>query len=374
MRLSPATAVVACAALVLAMPSTADADEIRDAQWHLPALDIPTAHRISTGEGVTVGIVDSGVDAQHPDLVDAVQPGIAVSGAFDPLTDANGSGTAVASVVAGRGNGSDGEGAADGNGVLGIAPAAQVVSASIGDATIGEGVYVAQAVDDLVAKGVDMILLTISHSYNEETQNSILAALEAQIPVVTSAGSSGENIYSNVVNVVATNRAGELSGAPAPEGESLFVAAPGEELPVAAPGGAYTTFNGTAVAAAIVVGTMALVKAHQPDLVGQQLIHHVLTEGTAQPNMDPPEVFGAGVIDPVAALTAGGQDVPESEEGDRQAQEAIGPADNTLPVVLITIGGLLVQAALLAYARLAKRKQMVLSPVIQWAAVLTDGL
>lgn len=360
MRLLPTTAAMVCAAVVLAVPSAAAADEVRDAQWHLPWLDIAAAHDISTGEGVTVGLIDSGVDAQHPDLVDAVQPGAALSGSIDPLADSVGGGTAIGSILAGRGNGEgSADGVAGGGGVLGVAPAAQLVSVSIGDAEIGEGAYVAEAVGTLVDQEVDVILLTIPHPHNEPTANGIRAAIEASIPVVTAAGSSDGGAYPGAVNVVAVDQDGRLASSPIQGDDSLVVAAPGVELPAATPGGGYANVSGPPAAAAIVAGTMALVKAQQPDLAGQALVEHILTEGTSQPTDDQEESLGNGVIDPVAALAAGGNSVPEpaTDEEPEDTAAQVDAADNTMLVALIAVGGLLVQVALLAYARLAGRQQ-----------------
>src|SRR5690606_32323610 len=63
-------AVVAALAVVAApVPArVAAADQVRDAQWHLDYLDLPTAHQLTRGAGVTVAVIDSGVDATHQDL------------------------------------------------------------------------------------------------------------------------------------------------------------------------------------------------------------------------------------------------------------------------------------------------------------------
>ena len=358
MRLLPLTAVAVCAAVVLAVPGSAGADEIRDAQWHLPWLDLPAAHDISTGEGTSIGIIDSGVLAEHPDLSGAVQPGLALSGSIDPLADPTGTGTAVASIAVGRGVGTAGStGVSGGDGILGVAPAAQVVSVSIGDPEIGDGAYVAEAVDELVRIGVDVILLSIQHPSNTATGHSVTAALDADIPVVTVGGDGGVS-YPDAVHAVAVDRDGQLIGPGAEQETGLTVAAPGEDIPVATPDGGYTTSVGGALAAAIVAGTMALVKAHQPGLGGRALIQHVLSHGVSGPTDEAAGSMGAGVIDPLAALTGGGNDVPDSSQ-EATAEDTpaeVVATDNTLLVTSIAVGGLLVQVALLAYARLVGRK------------------
>src|SRR5262245_12147346 len=70
------------------------ADPIRDAQWHLQFLQVEQAQQYSQGDGVIVGVVDSGVDAKHPDLAGGVLQGYTIGPYGDPYQDANGHGTA----------------------------------------------------------------------------------------------------------------------------------------------------------------------------------------------------------------------------------------------------------------------------------------
>src|SRR5262245_20656727 len=85
--------------LVVAVP--AQADGVRNQQWYLSSMDLPAVHAITKGTGVIVAVVDSGVDASHPDLTGNVQPGTETAG----TRDLDGRGTALASLVAGHGHG-----------------------------------------------------------------------------------------------------------------------------------------------------------------------------------------------------------------------------------------------------------------------------
>ena len=77
-------------------------DEIRDLQWHLDYLDIDQAHTVTKGRGVIVGVVDSGIDASHPDLVGGILPGtdFTTSPTADGWRDVDGHGTAMAGLIA----------------------------------------------------------------------------------------------------------------------------------------------------------------------------------------------------------------------------------------------------------------------------------
>src|SRR5690349_10824483 len=100
------------AALSLAAPATsARADSIRNKQWHLDFLNVAQAHRLATGKGVTVAVIDSGV-SNHPDLSGSVINGVDfVKKGQNGRTDNTGHGTGMAGLIAGHGK--------SGNGVLG---------------------------------------------------------------------------------------------------------------------------------------------------------------------------------------------------------------------------------------------------------------
>src|SRR5207237_47786 len=97
-----------------------------DDQWQLQALNAPAAWRLALGTGVTVAVLDSGVDAAHPDLAGRVLPGADfVDGSTDGRVDFVGHGTTVAGLIAGRND--------DGAGVVGVAPEAKILPVRVLD-------------------------------------------------------------------------------------------------------------------------------------------------------------------------------------------------------------------------------------------------
>src|SRR5690349_19613393 len=114
-------ALLAC--LVAAQPAAAD--QTRSAQWQLNALDARDAWKVSTGSGVIVAVLDSGVDAGHPDLAGQVLPGVDLVDGGDGRVDPVGHGTTVAGLIAGR--------ADDNAGVAGIAPGAKILPVRVLD-------------------------------------------------------------------------------------------------------------------------------------------------------------------------------------------------------------------------------------------------
>src|SRR5258705_10997055 len=93
-------------ALLMVLPTLSSrASTVREDQWHLDVLHIDQAHQLSTGRGVTVGVIDTGVDASHPDLAGTVLPGTDLVGlnAGDGHLDQDGHGTAMAGIIGAHG-------------------------------------------------------------------------------------------------------------------------------------------------------------------------------------------------------------------------------------------------------------------------------
>src|SRR5688572_8201921 len=99
-----AVGVLTAATALFAAPAAA-ADPISDGQWYLKYLNVAAAHKVSQGEGVKVGLVDTGVDPNHPDLKGSVLAGgdFRSGQSGDGLTDTDGHGTAMASLIVGHG-------------------------------------------------------------------------------------------------------------------------------------------------------------------------------------------------------------------------------------------------------------------------------
>src|SRR5690606_18374218 len=129
------------------------ADQVRQAQWYLRFLEIDRVHKITQGEGVTVAVIDTGVDADHPDLAGAVRPGadFAIRKATPPdgRVDKDGHGTAMAGLIAGRARG--------GQGILGIAPKATMLPVRAADFLDSRAAYTDEAIRWAVDQGAQVI-------------------------------------------------------------------------------------------------------------------------------------------------------------------------------------------------------------------------
>ncbi|MDP9294747.1 MAG: S8 family serine peptidase, partial [Actinomycetota bacterium] len=177
------------AVLVAAAPAAAAGDPRRGEQWGLDLVEADAAHAVSQGAGAVVAIVDSGVQADHPDLAGRVGAGHDfVDGDATPQ-DGDGHGTHVLGVIA----------AATGNGigVASVAPLATLMPVRVlGDDGSGTSANVARGIDYAREHGADVINLSLGADVpllgsGGEFDAAVRRALAAGIVVVAAAGNNG---------------------------------------------------------------------------------------------------------------------------------------------------------------------------------------
>ncbi|MEE6259621.1 type VII secretion-associated serine protease mycosin [Plantactinospora sonchi] len=323
-RTTRAAVALLCATAVAVLPATtAQADQIRDDQWHLRYLKTVEVHKISQGEGVTVAVIDTGVDP-HPDLRNNLLPGTATysGGSGDGRQDGDpgGHGTGMAGLVAAHGRGS--------SGALGIAPKAKIlpVQDAADKKTIGPD-DAAKAIEWATAQGADVINISAGLSSTSRLRAAIEAAIAADIVVVAAGGNRPADFlvpfpaaFDGVVAVGSIDRQGRLADHSV-TGNKIVITAPGIDIRSTSRGGRYSDTWGTSNAAAIVAGAAALVRSRYPDLSAKEVVHRLTAtaDDKGAPGRD--EEYGYGVLDIVAALTA---DVPPLE-GDAQPTGAATP-------------------------------------------------
>lgn len=287
------------------------------------------AWRHATGAGVVVAVLDSGVDADHPDLAGRVLPGADfVDGSTDGRVDPVGHGTTVASLVA-----------AAGEPAVGIAPEATILPVRVLDeqnryqraSTVAEGVI--WAVDN----GADIINLSLGGPrFSDSLAEALAYAMANDVVVVACTGNdTGEGVTEvwyparepGVVAVAgvtfsdgsARNWSASLTG---PE---TVLAAPAVVVGAAA-GGGYRQVQGTSFASAVVAGTAALIRSRWPQLSAGDVVNRLITtaDQPGEPNRN--QEYGFGVVDPVGALTEPVPDVPINplDTKARQADGAVG--------------------------------------------------
>nr|WP_306933748.1 type VII secretion-associated serine protease mycosin [Streptomyces luteogriseus] len=317
------------AGLVLLPAATAHADGIRAQQWALDAMHTEQAWQTTKGRGITVAVLDTGVEADHPDLVGNVLPGkdLVRFGAEPGDRAWARHGTAMAGIIAGHGHGPG-----DADGVLGIAPEAKILPVRViledGDpsrakARSTRGNALAEGIRWAADHGADVINLSLgddsasAHPEPSEDQ-AVQYALKKGVVVVASAGNGGEKgdhisypaAYPGVIAATAVDRAGTRASFSTRRWYAT-VSAPGVDVVIADPDHKYYEGWGTSAAAAFVSGAAALVKAAHPGLAPAQI--KSLLEDTARnaPSGGRDDSRGFGFIDPAAAIEAAGRIEPE---------------------------------------------------------------
>lgn len=314
-----AAATVLIPAAVLVPTTSATADEVRDAEYWLAEYGITTAWQTTRGAGVTIAIIDTGIDSTVPDLRGAVVGGADFSG----LGSTNGQtpvgstgsehGTLVASLAAGRGRGAT-------DGVIGAAPAANLLSISIGfgEGEVDSDEQIAQAVRWAVDHGADVINMSLTRNTLEWPQSwddAFLYAVENDVVVVAAAGNRGSGTtvvgapatMPGVLTVAGVDRQGKASFDASSQGITIGIAAPSEELIGVAPGGTVVRWGGTSGATPIVAGIVALVRAAHPELDVANVINRIVATARPAGEDGPDAIYGFGLVDAAAAVTA---DVP----------------------------------------------------------------
>jgi type VII secretion-associated serine protease mycosin len=316
-------------AVALLPVAPAYADGIRAQEWALDALHTQQAWQTTKGKGITVAVLDTGVEADHPDLVGNVLAAKDMVGFGATEGDRAWArhGTAMASIIAGHGHGYG-----DGDGVLGIAPEARILPVRViledddpqrTKARNTRGNALAEGIRWAADHGADVINLSLgddsASAHPEPAEDeAVQYALKKGVVVVASAGNGGDKgdhisypaAYPGVIVATAVDRYGTRSSFSTRRWYAT-VSAPGEDVVIADPDHKYYQGWGTSAASAFVSGAVALVKAAHPGLAPAQI--KKLLEDTARnaPAGGRDDSRGFGFIDPAAAIKAAAGLEPE---------------------------------------------------------------
>jgi type VII secretion-associated serine protease mycosin len=310
--------------------ASATADSIRDnQQWVLGMLDAEAAWQVTKGAGVTVAVIDSGVNPDVSDLAGSVITGPDYTGVTTSPASKNWGvhGTWMASLIAGHGH----EGGF--SGVIGVAPEARILSIRVipdrGDPhyhryerepetviqqSLADGIRYA------VTHGAQVISMSIGYSAPSATVRAELQqAYDHGVVVLASAGNSGgpsdrdgeapESFpanYPGVISVGAVNQSGAVAGFSS-DNLSVQVAAPGVSVPAQGRDGQYWFVSGTSPACALVAGVAALIKSRYPRLAPDLVASALTSTTTDRPAKGYDSQVGFGIVDAAAALAKAGQ-------------------------------------------------------------------
>lgn len=266
-------------------------------QYMHDTVDSYAAWGVTTGKGVTVAVIDTGVKADHEDLPNLRR--VEVTNGKDSLglEDATGHGTHVAGIIgAAMGNGKGG---------AGIAPGAAILSLRVVNAAgyIYDSALIA-ALRTAVKNGAQIVNISIGGTaYNAVFQKVINEATEAGVTVVAAMGNDGTNClnypagYDNVIGVVSVDRTNNRASGSS-YGTWGDVAAPGAAVWSTTYYGSYGPKSGTSMASPVVAGVAALYKSVHPDATPAQITARLKATAT-KGGSD----LGAGIVNAAKALS-----------------------------------------------------------------------
>ncbi|MEU4269421.1 S8 family serine peptidase [Streptomyces sp. NPDC026092] len=273
-----------------------------------------------TGKGVKVAVLDTGIDADHPDFAGLID-GTASFVPGEGVTDVNGHGTHVAGTIVGSG-------AVSGGDNKGVAPGADLYVGKVlgGAEGYGQDSWVMAGMQWAAESGADVVNMSLGDSYptdGSDPMSQTVDALSAQYGTlfVIAAGNAGPESISApgaaaaALTVAATDKQDQLasfsstgplawSGGMKPD-----IAAPGVDITAARSQamtgggeGLYRTISGTSMATPHVAGAAAILAQQHPDWTGAQLKEHLTSTAKGLDGGYSPYEVGTGRLDVAAAV------------------------------------------------------------------------
>ena len=281
-----------------AAAGSASQSEPSAAQYVVPKLHLVEAHRITNGDDVLVAVIDSKIDASHPDLAGVIADQYDALGTSSP---AHMHGTGMAGAIAAHSK------------LIGVAPKVKLlaVRAFSGDKDSAQGTTfnILKGLDWAASKNARIVNMSFAGPADPMFRDMLAKAHGRGIVLIAAVGNAGPRsppLYPaadpDVIGVTATDAEDKLLPE-ANRGPQGAVAAPGVQVLEPAPDGGYQITTGTSVAAAHASGVAALLLARDPKLTPDEVRRDLIGSARAIPGAK--RDVGAGVIDALAAVNSG---------------------------------------------------------------------
>jgi thermitase len=290
-------------------------DPLYDSQYALQRINATAAWSVTKGDpNLIVAVIDTGVDANHPDLQGKLVKGYDFLDNDATPEDTVGHGTFVASLIAATGN--------DKNGITGVAPNVKIMPLRVLDESGGNSLTIARAIRYAVDNGAKVINLSVGGPYpSQAVRQATDYAISKGVVVVAASGNDGNQrnaveypaSFPNVISVAATNSSNKVASF-STHNSGVNVAAPGVNVlgarssqnticrPYQAT--AYCFASGTSFSAPYVSGTAALVLSVNPKLTPQQVDDILEKTATDLGTSGSDDYYGAGLINAGKAVDA----------------------------------------------------------------------
>lgn len=227
--------------------------------WNLTLVGQPDAVKISDGRGVSVAVLDTGVDYTHAEVASRFgsEKGFNAIGDGPPI-DRYSHGTHVAGTIAGKS--------------VGMAPGATLYAVKVlGDTGSGTDGSVMLGIDWATRKRVGVINMSLGGPGRSDAFQMVIdAAHDAGVTIVAAAGNNGSHTpsypaaYHHVISVAAVDR-DKRRAYFSNKGHTLDLSGPGVDVRSSVPGGSYATYSGTSMASPHVAGACAMLRAKKID-------------------------------------------------------------------------------------------------------------
>lgn len=268
-------------------------------QYAIKVLHLQEAQALSLGENVRVAVIDSGIDATHPELAGSIE---ASYDALDSKEGPHSHGTSVAGIIAAHVR------------LKGAAPSVRLLAIrAFGEKKSGAqstSFVVLKSLDYALANGAKVINMSFAGPHDAAIERGLAAAAGKGVVLVAAAGNAGPKsapLYPgadrNVIAITATDASDRLF-IEANQGPYVAVAAPGVDILAPLPGGKYGVSSGTSLSAAYVSGVVALMLSRNPELSPED-VRLALTQSARDLGATGrDDQFGAGEADALAAVSS----------------------------------------------------------------------
>jgi subtilisin family serine protease len=300
-------------------PGFVSNDPYFGSEWHLAKIGASSAWDTAQGDGVTIAILDSGVDPAHPDLASQLVPGWNFYDNNSNTADVNGHGTAVAGAAAAATN--------NGAGVASVAGRARLMPVRIADAnayaywsTVAQGLTYAA---DHGVRVANISYVGVAGSQTVQAAAQYMKSKGGLVVVCAGNNAVNENIAptTTMIPVSATDSNDQLTSFSS-YGSFVAVAAPGIGIWTTAKGGGYQTWWGTSLASPITAGTIALMMSANPGLGNAQIESLLYSTAVDLGSAGRDIFYGYGRVNSDAAVRAAASAATIATTSDTQAPSA----------------------------------------------------
>lgn len=241
-------------------------------QWWLSAIEWDGERTKETGKGIRIAVLDSGIDASHPDLAGRIEGEYKVSGLEKEAQSSKLHGTAVAGILAGS--------PSHEKGILGVAVKASILSIDVTDNENGklETEHLIEGIRYAISQSVDIINISAGvKNHSEELYKAVKEAYEAGIVMVAASGNymNGDLLYpAKYEEVLAAGAVSRGNAVISPTGiiEKKIIYLPGEDIVTTSADGGYAGISGTSASTPILSGVIALMMEKDRTLTNDKII------------------------------------------------------------------------------------------------------